>query len=188
MRHFKYILTFVSALALSTLAFADKGHEKHGSYSGNPQSKHSVGGKHRGYSENRHSYGNNHHNYGYNNRHDYYRHDNRRDYGHHDYGNNHRRNYGYYDYRRYDNNRYRNYRHYNNYRPYYQSRYQYRPLRGLGYYFSRPGYGYGHWHDGMWCVTVHPQSYYYDYYSNYPYDGGWRYGDGDYGINFYFRF
>ncbi len=94
--------------------------------------------------------------------------------------------------RHYKRNHNRNYRpqynyYFESYRPYnYDNRYVYRPLRGLGHYFNRTHYGYGHWHDGMWCETYHPQSYYYDYYSNYPYNDGWRIGDGDFGI--WFRF
>lgn len=107
-------------------------------------------------------------------------------------GNKHKRNkHGYRRYNNYNYN-YNNYRHYNryysNYKPYYQDQYRYRPVRGLGHYFHRTGYGYGHWHDNSWCAVNHPQSFYYDYYSDYPYQNGWSHGDGDYGISFYFDF
>lgn len=72
------------------------------------------------------------------------------------------------------------------YEPYRYDRYRYRPLRGLGHYFARPGFGYGHWHEGYWCDVYHEPRFYINYYSHYPYHNGWRVGDGDFGI--WFRF
>ena len=79
-----------------------------------------------------------------------------------------------------------NHRYFYSYTPYYDDHYRYYPLRGLGHYFDRPGYGYGHWHEGHWCVSYHDERYYRDYYANYRFDGGWRIGDGDFGIWFSF--
>jgi len=80
----------------------------------------------------------------------------------------------------------KHHRYYHNYRPYTDDWYRYQPLRGLGHYFHRPGYGYGHWHEGMWCPDYHSEAWYRNYYSYYPYHDGWRFGDGDFGI--WFRF
>lgn len=79
-------------------------------------------------------------------------------------------------------------RHLYNYNVYYDDVYRYRPLRGLGHYFDRPGYGYGHWHEGFWCRDYHDEWFYRNYYSHYPYRDGWRHGDGDFGIWFSFNF
>lgn len=100
------------------------------------------------------------------------------------------RNYSYGDWR-YDSQRYRSqWRHYGNtyyyYQPYSHDRYRYRPIRGLGHYYDRVGYGYGHWHEGFWCRDYHEPSFYVSYYNHYPYHNGWRIGDGDFGI--WFRF
>ncbi len=86
--------------------------------------------------------------------------------------------------RRYWKNKYRHFYNYNVYR---NDQYRYRPLRGLGHYFDRPGYGYGHWHEGGWCASYHDERFYQDYYSYYPYQDGWRHGDGDFGIWFSFN-
>lgn len=75
---------------------------------------------------------------------------------------------------------------YYHYQPYSHDRYRYRPVRGLGHYYERVGYGYGHWHEGYWCYDYHQPSYYVSYYSHYPYQNGWRVGDGDFGIWFSF--
>lgn len=108
----------------------------------------------------------------------------------HSYGRKHHRSYSYGDWR-YDSRRYRQqWRHYGHtfyhYEPYRYDRYRYRPLRGLGHYYDRIGYGYGHWHEGHWCDVYHEPHYYFSYYSHYPYHNGWRVGDGDFGI--WFRF
>ncbi|VAW44048.1 hypothetical protein MNBD_GAMMA02-601 [hydrothermal vent metagenome] len=76
------------------------------------------------------------------------------------------------------------YHHFNNYNAYSNDQYRYRPVRGLGHYFDRPSYGYGHWHEGAWCASYHDERFYQDYYSYYPYQNGWRHGDGDFGIWF----
>lgn len=78
------------------------------------------------------------------------------------------------------------YRHFYNYNVYTNDLYRYRPLRGLGHYFDRQGFGYGHWHEGSWCASYHDDRFYRDYYAHYRYDGGWRHGDGDFGIWFSF--
>lgn len=80
----------------------------------------------------------------------------------------------------------KNHRNYHSYRPYTDDWYRYQPLRGLGHYFYRQGYGYGHWHEGMWCPDYHSEAWYRNYYSYYPYHDGWRFGDGDFGIWFSF--
>lgn len=106
------------------------------------------------------------------------------------YDRKHRRSYSYGDWR-HDSQRYRKqWRHnghtYFHYEPYRYDRYRYRPVRGLGHYFDRAGYGYGHWHEGRWCGVYHEPSFYVSYYNHYPYHNGWRVGDGDFGI--WFRF
>ncbi len=106
------------------------------------------------------------------------------------YGDKHHRSYSYGDWR-HDSRRYRkHWRHYGHtyyhYKPYRYDRYRYRPLRGLGHYYDRIGYGYGHWHEGYWCDIYHEPHFYISYYSHYPYHNGWRFGDGDFGI--WFRF
>ena len=78
-------------------------------------------------------------------------------------------------------------RYLSNYYAYSNDLYRYQPLRGLGHYFDRPGYGYGHWHEGMWCRDYHDEYFYRNYYSYYPYNDGWRQGDGDFGIWFSFN-
>ncbi len=108
----------------------------------------------------------------------------------HSYGRKHHRSYSYGDWR-YDSRRYRQqWRHsghtFYHYQPYRYDRYRYRPVRGLGHYYQRRGYGYGHWHEGHWCDVYHEPSFYVSYYSHYPYHNGWRVGDGDFGI--WFRF
>jgi hypothetical protein len=80
----------------------------------------------------------------------------------------------------------KNHRYYSSYRPYTDDYYRYRPLRGLGHYFHRTGYGYGHWHEGYWCPDYHSDAWFRNYYSHYPHHGGWRFGDGDFGIWFSF--
>lgn len=82
----------------------------------------------------------------------------------------------------------KHYRHLYNYNYYVDDYYRYRPLRGLGHYFDRPGYGYGHWHEGHWCRDHHDEHFYRNYYTYYPYQDGWRHGDGDFGIWFSFNF
>lgn len=106
------------------------------------------------------------------------------------YGRKHNRSYSYGDWRQ-DSRRYRQqWRHHGHtfyhYEPYRYDRYRYRPVRGLGHYFDRAGYGYGHWHEGHWCGIYHEPSFYVSYYNHYPYHNGWRVGDGDFGI--WFRF
>jgi len=86
--------------------------------------------------------------------------------------------------RRYWKNKYH---HFYNYRVYSNDLYRYQPLRGLGHYFDRQGYGYGHWHEGSWCASYHDDRFYRNYYSYYPYQDGWRHGDGDFGIWFSFN-
>ena len=108
----------------------------------------------------------------------------------HSYDRKHHRSYSYGDWR-HDSHRYRQqWRHYGHafyhYKPYRYDRYRYRPVRGLGHYYERVGYGYGHWHEGYWCDDYHEPSFYVSYYSHYPYRNGWRVGDGDFGI--WFRF
>lgn len=80
----------------------------------------------------------------------------------------------------------KNHGYFYNYRPYTDDWYRYQPLRGLGHYFHRAGYGYGHWHEGMWCPDYHSEDWFRNYYSYYPYHDGWRFGDGDFGIWFSF--
>lgn len=130
-----------------------------------------------------------------------YGHTNNRNYSHNShYRNYNKHNRGYishnyyqpkHHYRTWKNQNHRSwrnkYRHFNNYQVYTNDLYRYRPLRGLGHYFDRPGYGYGHWHEGGWCRTHHDDSFYQDYYSYYPYQDGWRHGDGDFGIWFSFN-
>ncbi|MFK8010621.1 MAG: hypothetical protein AB8B80_01180 [Marinicellaceae bacterium] len=207
------LLLITMLLGLSSMAFAKNRHNDH--YNGhNNHSNHKHGSQHRqkgdrplnkhnnnrssSYNRNYNRSSNNNHrsNKGYSNKH---RSKHKYNNGHNGYRGfnspyrsghqNSHRNYNNRSHRYYRNN-HRNYsynnRYYYNYRPYYEDRYRYRPLRGLGHYFLRTGYGYGHWHDNSWCVVNHPQSYYYDYYSNYPYQNGWIHGDGDFGISFYF--
>ena len=132
---------------------------------------------------------------GHNHYNNSYQYNNYSNQGHHSHQRNHHYNNGY----RYNNHQYRNnndgyysqnYHHnYNNY-PYgnyssysnYYSQNNYHPTRGLGYYFNRQGYG--HWHDNNWCAVNHSQDYYVNYYSDYPYQDGYQYGDGDFGIWF----
>lgn len=100
------------------------------------------------------------------------------------------RNYSYGDWRN-DSRRYSNqWQHrghtYYQYQPYSHDRYRYQPVRGLGHYYERVGYGYGHWHEGYWCYDYHQPSFYVSYYDHYPYQNGWRVGDGDFGIWFSF--
>lgn len=181
MRHTKYLLTIVTLLSISSLASADRYHGNGGHHGGKHNEKHNMYGKHRGnsYSYN-HGYSRHNNGRGYNKHRQYNNHNGYRNGYRHGYRNGYRNNYR-------NNYQYYN-RYYNNYRPYYETTYQYYPQRGLGHYFTRTGYGYGHWHDGVWCATVHPQTFYNDYYSNYPYNDGWQFGDGDYGINFYLNF
>ncbi len=106
------------------------------------------------------------------------------------YGRKHHRSYSYGDWRQ-DSRRYRQqWRHHGHtfyyYEPYRNDRYRYRPVRGLGHYYDRDGYGYGHWHEGHWCGIYHEPNFYVSYYNHYPYHNGWRVGDGDFGI--WFRF
>lgn len=199
---YKYaILALLTTLGFSTLAIAkNKNDHRYNGY--NNHSDRNYDSRHRGHDNHNRNrikhpkkYKNKHKNKHYYNSHNYsgfnspYRnghrgHNNHRNYnGHRGY--NRHRNHNYYGNRHNYSNYYNRY--YSNYRPYYEDRYRYRPLRGLGHYFHRTGYGYGHWHDNSWCVVNHPQSYYYDYYSNYPYQNGWNFGDGDFGISFYFN-
>ncbi|MCX7545917.1 hypothetical protein [Marinicella gelatinilytica] len=100
------------------------------------------------------------------------------------------RNYSYGDWRndsRHYHSQWRTYGHtYYYYQPYNHDRYRYRPVRGLGHYYQRVGYGYGHWHEGHWCDVYHAPNFYVSYYNHYPYHNGWRMGDGDFGIWFSF--
>ncbi len=193
-KHLIYAL--ITAIAFSSAGFANDQHERRESHHSTHQSKHRYNNRHvkrQEHRNHRRNYNNNHYgnsnaplstygysqpyrnNYNYRNR---YRNKNYRHYKRHQNYNN--------NYRRYNN--YNSYNSYNNYQPYYQSQYTYRPLRGLGHYFTDDYYGYGHWHDNNWCAVEHPQSYYFDYYSNYPYQDGWVFGDGDFGISFYFNY
>ncbi len=201
-KHLIYAL--ITAIVFSTASYANNRHERNGSHHSNHQSKHSYNNSHNNRHDSRHNnrhdnrghqrnYNSNKHynngnapfsTYGYNqpyrnnynyrnrNRNKNYRHYKR----HQNYNNNYRR---YNNYNSYNNN------YYNNYQPYYQSQYTYRPLRGLGHYYTDDNYGYGHWHDNNWCSIQHTEDYYYNYYSNYPYQNGWTFGDGDFGISFY---
>jgi hypothetical protein len=211
MKHLNLIFTLVTTLGVSTCSFAgdrnnsqtardqladrnsynsqrshaqsNRPSSQYQKHNGNNYSNHRGNGQ--SYNQNRHNSSRHGQNSGhvfnspYRNGHrnnDYYRgnrysNQNRYNYYNHGHGNNHGGHHNYY----------------NNYKPYANNhQYMFRPLRGLGHYFHRTGYGYGHWHDNMWCAVNHPQSYYYDYYSNYQYDGGWRFGDGDFGIWFNF--
>lgn len=181
-KHIIYAL--IAAVVFSTASYANNRHERHGSNQPSHQSNHNYDNRnHRRNNRNYNYYNDNvpFSTYGYNqpyrnnyNYRNHYRNKNYRQYKRHQsYNNNYRR------YNNYNNNSY------NNYQPYYQSQYTYRPLRGLGYYYTDNSYGFGHWHNNNWCSIQHSQDYYYDYYSNYPYQNGWIFGDGDFGLSFY---
>ena len=174
MKTFSLIATLITGLAVGSCAYADDdgGYRNNRNYHSNHDHRQHRGHKHRSH-RNRSYQSRRGGNYsGFNSP---YRQGQYRDRDYYDSR----------DYRRGYKKHRRNRGYYNNYRPYRSDRYRYRPTRGLGHYFNRDNYGYGHWHNNMWCDVYHPASFYVDYYSNYPYDGGWAIGDGDFGIHFY---
>ncbi|WP_395373965.1 hypothetical protein [Marinicella sp. W31] len=170
------LLLFATLLSVSALGFAHGGHHNKNHHGHSHYKKHNYG--HKYYKK--HNYGHKYYKKHYK-RHNYYR-DRNRDYYYNDHHYNKKRRHYRKHKRRHHNGYYKNYRPYG----YDDYKYRYRPTRGLGHYFDRDGYGYGHWHDAMWCDTDHPDDYYRDYYANYPHSDGWRHGDGDFGI--WFRF
>ena len=193
MRRLNLITTLITTLVISTISFAgdrynqnNRGHSNnrsthHSNNSNRSRSHQQHGNRHGNKHGNRH--GNKHNNKHYNSR------SNNGYYGFNSpYRSSHNNNGQHNNHRQYNKRSYkkhRSYNNYNNYQPYSNDRYRYRPLRGLGHYFYRDNYGYGHWHDNMWCDINHSQSYYSNYYANYPYAEGWVNGDGDYGLSFY---
>ncbi|MCF6299568.1 MAG: hypothetical protein L3J52_00350 [Proteobacteria bacterium] len=182
MRTLKYIIAVASLIGISTFTLASERHQQRSydrQYAG---VSHSKPGHNRSYRKGRNKYSKRH-DYSYNRSGDHGRYNQRPHASYNKRPHNYQR-----PHTNYNKRPHRNYKPrphgYNNYQPYNNYEYRYRPVRGLGHYYSRQNYGYGHWHDSSWCVTVHPNSYYSNYYANYPHHNGWRFGDGNFGIWF----
>ncbi|MFC3195063.1 hypothetical protein ACFODZ_12495 [Marinicella sediminis] len=208
MRSIKVYMTLL-ALLTSLSAFGDRGRDRghHDSHKPLTQSsRHQHSSRKNGYGQAHHSYKKHHKKKGHQPRHGQgfsgdYRHnpnfDNRRyDHGYSKYPQGYRDYPGYKakkHYKKWRKNAWKHHKkwykkqhHFYHYQPYADDWYRYQPLRGLGHYFHRSGYGYGHWHEGMWCPDYHSEAWFRNYYSHYPYRDGWRFGDGDFGIWFSF--